>query len=486
MRVMARSYDRGVLDFVRILDVGAIFVAFYTAYYIRDATYFPVIMNYLLEDYLQIPMTTDYQVENLERILWLIIPLWLFLLSYLNTYDFGRTATFFNIVQDIFKVHVAGAFITGTFIFLTNAYEYKRSFFFLYFILSFMLMLAIRFGVHAVLRFLRTGDRFHNRAVIVGNDKKALKALTELKGHPYWGFNIVGIVSEGPFQEKNILGLPVLGSKEDIERILRKNPIDDVFVAMEEGKYFELKNILRICENIGVTVHLIPDKYDLEIASSTIGSLGHMDFVTFSTIPTNIAQRIAKRGMDIVISLLLLPILTVFYAVVGILIKLDSPGPVIYKSRRLTRNRRLFTFYKFRTMVAGAEEKFELVSKQNKMEGPISKIEDDPRVTKLGRYLRKYSIDELPQVINVLWGDMSLVGPRPPTREEVEHYSLAQLRKLSMQQGITGLWQVEGRDRIVKFEDRLKLDLKYIDNWSFWLDVRILFKTFFVVFKGAM
>jgi lipopolysaccharide/colanic/teichoic acid biosynthesis glycosyltransferase len=183
---------------------------------------------------------------------------------------------------------------------------------------------------------------------------------------------------------------------------------------------------------------------------------------------------------------MLLPVLMVTYAVVAIIIKLDSKGPVIYRSNRITRSRRPFVFYKFRTMEAGAEEVFEFHSHEDEMEGPISKIKDDPRVTKVGKFLRKYSIDELPQVISVLFGDMSLVGPRPPTAEEVKQYSFSQLRKLSMQQGITGLWQVNGRDKIVRFEDRLKLDLEYIDNWSIWLDMKILFKTPFVLIKGAM
>lgn len=483
---MTRDYERTRTELVRLIDVVVIFVAFYLAYYIRDATPFPAIMNRLLEGYIQIPMTATFEIENLENILWLIVPTWLFLLSYSHTYDFERTGTFFKIIQNIFKVHLAGAFVIATFIFFTNAFQYKRSFFFLFIILSFVLTLFVRYAVHVLLGLLRARGRNNHRAVIIGSGAKTLKVLSELKSHPFWGFYIKGIISERPLKEKSLLGLKVLGTKEELERILRENPIDDVFVAMEEGKHYELKKILQICENIGVAVHLIPDKYDLEIAKSSVATLGKLEFVTFFTVDNNLAQHIAKRVMDLTISVMLLPFLAVTTLIVGIFIKLNSPGPIIYKSLRLTRNRRPFIFFKFRTMVAGAEEKFELVSKHDKMEGPVSKIEDDPRVTRVGKFLRKYSIDELPQIVNVLFGDMSMVGPRPPTPVEVEHYTLSQLRKLSMQQGITGLWQVTGRDQVVRFEDRLKLDLEYIDHWSFWLDVRILFRTLFVVFKGAM
>ena len=486
MQPMTRRYEQAITEFVRLMDVVTIFVAFYAAYAVRNAPWFSTLINGWIGEYLPLPLQVDFRIEHPEQLLWVVVPLWLFLLSYSHSYELDRTSSFYSVIKNSFKVHIVGGLITGTFIFFTNWLHYRRTFFLLFIAFSFMLTILIRFIVHMAMRYARTKGRNRNRAIIIGNGDRAMKALIELNKHQYMGFNIAGIITEKPHKEDLLLGMKVLGSMEDVETILRKTPVDDVFVAVDEGKYFELKLVLKICENIGITVHLLPDKYDLEIAHSSVGSLGGLEFVTFFTVVDNPAQRAAKRAMDIAISLMLLPILCATYAVLGILIKLDSDGPIIYKSTRLTRNRRPFVFYKFRTMVKGAEEEFELVSQRNTMEGPIVKVKDDPRITGVGHYLRRYSIDELPQILNVLLGDMSLVGPRPPLPEEVDLYSLPQLRKLSMHQGVTGLWQVSGRDDIVRFEDRLRMDLEYIDNWSLWLDMKILFKTVFVVFKGAM
>lgn len=486
MQPMTKKYELAIREFVRLADVLIIFVAFYFAYFVRNHFWFTDSMNWLFADILPLPLRYDFHVENFEKLLWFIVPLWLFLLSYFKSYDFERTGTFYSTVKSLVKAHAVGGLAIATFIFYTSQLEFRRTFFLLFILFSGILMLLFRFMVQFGLRAMRIRGRNRYRAAIIGNGEKALCALAELTRHQYWGFVIDGIITENPVTEEKILGMKVLGSLADVEKILRKTPVDDVFVAMDEGKYIELKQILRVCENIGVTVHMVPDKYDLEIAKSSIGSMGDMEFVTFFTVEDNPAQRFAKRALDIAISLSLLPLVSVVYVVAGIAIKLDSPGPVIYQSMRLTRNRRPFVFYKLRSMEQGAEEKFEMVSQRNTMHGPIVKIKDDPRVTRVGAFLRKWSIDELPQIVNVLMGDMSLVGPRPPLPEEVDLYSLPQLRKLSMPQGITGLWQVSGRDDIVRFEDRLKMDLQYIDHWSLWLDLKILIKTFFILFRGAL
>jgi len=483
---MKKNYDFAISEFVRLSDIATIFLSFYIAYSIRAYEKFAPFVTKYFGAYLSSPISSNFGENEVEKILWLIVPLWLFLYSFFHTYSFERTDTFFKIFRNLSKVHIVGALVVATFIFSTNAWEYRRSFYVLFVLLSFGLSASIRFAILMGMRVFRAHGRNTNRAIIIGSGQKAFQILSELKNHSYWGFRLEGLVTEKRISEQTMLGQKVLGSMDDLEMILRKMPIDDVFLATEEGKFLELKGLLKICENIGVNVYLIPDKYDMEIAHSTVGNFGDLDYISFSTIQTNIAQKGAKRVIDLILSMMLMPLFAVAFVIVGFIIKLDSKGPVLYKSQRVTKSRRLFTFYKFRTMDAGAEEKFHLVSRENQMEGPISKIKDDPRVTKVGRFLRKYSIDELPQILNVIMGDMSLVGPRPPTAEEVAHYSVPQLRKLSMHQGMTGLWQVNGRDKIVRFEDRLKLDLEYIDNWSLWLDIKIIFKTPFIIVKGAM
>ena len=194
---------------------------------------------------------------------------------------------------------------------------------------------------------------------------------------------------------------------------------------------------------------------------------------------------VLKRLMDIVGALVGLAITLIVGIVLTPFLLLESPGPLIFKQKRVGVNGRIFDFYKFRSMYADAEERKKELMKQNEMHGLMFKMENDPRITKVGAFIRKTSIDELPQFWNVLKGDMSLVGTRPPTVDEYEQYNYSQKRRISFRPGITGLWQISGRSDITDFDDVVKLDLEYIDNWSLFLDVKIIFKTVGVVFRGS-
>ena len=211
--------------------------------------------------------------------------------------------------------------------------------------------------------------------------------------------------------------------------------------------------------------------------------MGKIPMLSLSTVPESTAQLAFKRLLDIVVSLSLLIGLSPFFLLVAILIKLESPGPVFFLQERVGMNQRRFKIYKFRSMVADAEEQRKNLETLNEADGPVFKIRNDPRITRVGRFIRKYSIDELPQLINVLRGEMSLVGPRPPIPAEVEQYTWDQRRRLSVKPGMTGLWQVSGRSDL-SFKEWVELDLRYIDSWSIWEDFAILLKTFRVVIEG--
>ena len=239
-----------------------------------------------------------------------------------------------------------------------------------------------------------------------------------------------------------------------------------------------------LCEQFGVEVIIPTDLFSHKLAKTTIYNYADVQVINFYTSPRMNCQLAAKRLIDAVVSTVLLALLSPLFAVLSILIKLTSKGPVIFRQRRVGYNGRPFTCLKFRTMVENAEEIKKDLWSLNQMDGPTFKIRHDPRVTKLGRFLRRTSIDELPQLVNVLRGDMSLVGPRPPVPGEVEQYKLQDRRRLSMKPGLTCLWQVSGRNAI-SFEKWMELDKDYIDRWSLWLDVQILAKTIPAVLKGS-
>ena len=228
-------------------------------------------------------------------------------------------------------------------------------------------------------------------------------------------------------------------------------------------------------------------RHEQKISSAKYSDFHGVPLLTFESAPTNEWQLAAKRLFDLFLSLMLLIMLSPIFLFVAVAIKFTSKGPVLFRQQRCGLNGRRFRFYKFRTMTEGAEEKLSELIAHNEMSGPVFKMENDPRVTPVGRFLRRFSLDELPQLWNVFLGQMSFVGPRPPLPKEVNRYDNWQRRRLSMKPGLTCLWQVRGRNRISDFNEWMKLDLEYIDNWSLWLDLELFFKTIPAVLlaKGA-
>lgn len=280
-----------------------------------------------------------------------------------------------------------------------------------------------------------------------------------------------------------------LGELNDLEWILQKNVVDEVIFALPRTYMGEVERYLQLCEQRGLTVKLVLDLFDLQLAKTCMVSVGKMPVLTYHTVSLNNAQLLIKRIMDIAGSLLGIIFLSISAIFIVPAIKLDSKGKALFKQKRVGQNGRTFELYKFRSMCCDAEAQKKLLMEQNKIkDGFMFKIDKDPRVTKVGAFLRKTSLDELPQFINVLKGEMSLVGTRPPTVDEVGKYHNFHYRRISIKPGITGLWQISGRSEITDFDEVVRLDTAYIDNWSIWKDVEILFKTVWMLFfknKGA-
>jgi exopolysaccharide biosynthesis polyprenyl glycosylphosphotransferase len=261
--------------------------------------------------------------------------------------------------------------------------------------------------------------------------------------------------------------------------------VDEVFVFLPIKSFYQvIEDIISICEIVGVEVKIPTDIFSMQLSKSTISFYGNVSVIDLFTSPKMNWHLFIKRMIDVAVSLTGLIILLPFFIIIMFLIKAASRGPAFFKQQRVGYNGRLFNCFKFRTMVADAELLKDDLMKYNEMDWPVFKIKADPRITKIGQFLRKTSIDELPQLLNVLLGDMSLVGPRPPIPEEVQHYDLPSLRRLRMKPGITGIWQVSGRNS-VSFEKWMELDREYIDNWSLALDFKILLKTIPAVLKGS-
>jgi exopolysaccharide biosynthesis polyprenyl glycosylphosphotransferase len=345
--------------------------------------------------------------------------------------------------------------------------------------------------LHGFLMVVRSSSYNYRHLMILGYNGLALRVAQKIEATPVLGYKIGGFISEqraapgaGPNQEAN---LRIIGQIKDLKGILEKGPVDEIMICLPIMEHFSVvSDAVRLAQELGIVVRLVPDQ-----ATENILSRCHIEQFEGASVVTMfreqlLMQLLAKRLMDIVVSLLLLVLLSPLLAVVAVAIKLTSPGPVLFVQERVGMNKRLFKLYKFRSMFMDAEKRQSELSHLNEMDGPVFKIKKDPRVTPVGRFIRATSIDELPQLVNVLRGQMSLVGPRPPLLEEVDRYEWLYRRRLSIKPGITCLWQISGRNEI-SFKQWMELDQQYIDNWSLWLDIKILAQTVPAVLfrKGA-
>ena len=260
--------------------------------------------------------------------------------------------------------------------------------------------------------------------------------------------------------------------------------LDEVFIYAPELPQKKVQEIINSFDEMGVNCHYCVELPGTHAERSKIDDFGSYSVITYTRFQSSYKRLLIKRVMDIAGGLVGMLITLIFFPFVAIAIKADSPGPVLFSQVRIGRNGRRFKIYKFRSMYMDAEERKKELEKQNEMQGLMFKMENDPRITRVGKFIRKTSIDELPQFYNVLKGDMSLVGTRPPTEDEFEKYNQYYRRRISMTPGLTGLWQVSGRSEIENFDDVVKYDLQYIDNWSLTLDIRILLRTVYVVVAG--
>ena len=416
-----------------------------------------------------------------------IIVVWGVLLSAnRNSYKF-RMQDYWNVLKNSSLVVIQGMLVLLAFAYFSGWGHQSRGVMAAFAVIDFLLLFGFRSSVAALLVFCRRKGYNFKTVLLVGTGRKAREFIQYAQEKRGWGLKIIGIIEpEKQRGLKRFYDTPVVGDLERLPEIIQRGHIDYVVFALPRRFLDFIDPTIRICEEMGACVHVLADFFSPRVGRWKVESLFGKPVLSLTTTSTRHWGLWAKDLLDRTMALLGFMLVSPLVLIISALIKLTSKGPVFFKQRRCGLNGREFTLLKFRTMVDNAESLKESLLDKNEMDGPVFKIKDDPRVTPLGRFLRKTSFDELPQLMNIIAGQMSLVGPRPPLRSEVVQYDRWQRRKLSMKPGITCLWQISGRNNI-GFEDWMRLDLEYIDNWSLWQDTKILLKTFPVVLsrKGA-
>jgi exopolysaccharide biosynthesis polyprenyl glycosylphosphotransferase len=450
------------------LDAAAIYGSFMLSYYVRvESGALPVKYVLPIGDYALFAAGATF--------------LWLVVFALLGLYQLRSTR---RGLTELAKI-VAGSFI-GTLSIVALIFFLRVDFFSRFVILFGFLAAIVLLGLTRGIIRLAQQALFRygvgvRRAIIVGTGSSA-KTLARELARNHRGYQIIGFVATKPGAK----GRNLIGRLKDIPSLLERYLPDELIDAEPNLSGSQKLTILRATEDTHTDFRFVPSTPELATARVGVAAVGGIPLMTILRTPLEGWGRIGKRSFDLVGSVLALPFFLLLYPFIALAIKLDSRGPVIFKQTRVGRAGKSFTYYKFRGMVDDAEQRLGKLRKYNEVSGPVFKMKDDPRVTRVGRFIRKTSLDELPQILNVLKGDMSLVGPRPPIPSEVAKYNRQQRRRLTIKPGITGPWQVSGRSDI-GFDEWVRLDLYYIQNWSLLLDLTILLKTVRVVFsrKGA-
>lgn len=414
----------------------------------------------------------------------LISLIWFLLLEKTGKGNLDRITSVWDVFVGYFKVISIGL---GLLVSINFWFHYSVFSFFNLFIFSLLNLLFLNLYkhlLHAFIRFFRKRG-FNRRQILVIADEKSENYIDLIISNKDWGYRIWGIMTDSFYiQEKYEDQHRVIRPSKDLTDFLDQETIDEVIYCKSVVNQEEISKLIADCSEIGIGFH---HKTKLSDKSSKIkprvALFSQLPFISYRSTPDNYIALKAKAAFDFFFSLFVIILTLPIYAIVAIVIKLDDGGAIFFKQERVGLNGRRFYCYKFRTMVTNAEALKAQLMGQNEQEGPVFKIAMDPRVTRIGRFLRKTSLDELPQFLNVIKGEMSVVGPRPPIPSEVKQYERWQIRRLSMKPGITCIWQVSGRNSI-QFDEWMRLDMKYIDNWSVKLDLILVLKTMKVMLVG--
>lgn len=452
------------------IDAAMVFAAFVFAYYTRVESG-------------ALPVSYVFPLSRYVMVAGAITAVWVVIFALTGLYTLRSTRRGLSEFSRIVAACGIGTLTVVAVIFFLRINFFSRLVVVFAFIAALVFVSLARLLVRLLQRFCFRYGIGIRRTVIIGTGHLATTLGAELQ-RPSRGYRILGYVAtakRAPGGPK-----PVIGHLADISKLLADYGPDELIDAEPELTTMQKLKLVTAAEDAHVDFRFTSTMTELITSRVEAAAIAGIPLLTVRPTPLDGWGRVLKRLLDLTVSLLVLPIVILMYLVVALMIKLDSRGPVVFTQTRVGKNGRLFTSYKFRSMVLDAEERLAELQAKNEASGPVFKMKNDPRVTKLGRFLRHTSLDELPQIINVLKGEMSLVGPRPPLPAEVAKYTREQRKRLTIKPGITGPWQVSGRSDI-SFDEWVRLDVYYIQNWSLLLDITILLKTIVVVLsrKGA-
>ena len=476
MKLFVQTLKRTLfIIFLLILDLSLLSGAFFLAFWLR----FEVHWTWL-------KTLTEIHTPSY----WLAFGLALYLiitqLAAMNLYLWNRLRTWHEEIYTIFKAVSLTMVVLLSVSFFYRQIEFSRTMVILAWPLAVIILSMGRLSLRSFISFLKSKGFLSRTVLIYGSGGMFLVLIEKIKEHKELGLNIAGILCEEKPTGQILEGVKYLGSLEQLEDIVKKLPVDVIFITKENLDHQKTLEIIEICEKNHIELLLIPQVFDLLIGFSSLHDLHGLPMVELREEQIHWPVILVKRIFDFFASLLLFLITLPLQIVIGVLIRIDSKGPVLFSQERVGYRGKLFRMLKFRTMIPNAEERLPDLVNMERMQEPVFKLDKDPRITRLGRWLRKTSLDELPQLLNVLRGQMSLVGPRPEEVSLVKRYNVWQRRRLKIKPGITGLQQIKCRGS-TSLTERVKYDIYYIRRINFLMDLEILFKTIWVVLsqKGA-
>ncbi len=440
--------------------------------------------NYLWHKYPSITPLYTVTKEHYSVILVLSL-LNVFLFKNYKAYNYQRFTSLFTEYKIIFKVTLTTFLFSVVLAYMFRLTEIPRSILGIAFLLNFLFFVIQKTILFNSASYLRRHGRNRKKIIVAGSGSKAMQFIKTVNENFDWGLDISGVITDKIEKVGNLIeGIKILDTVDNIETVLKRYNPEEVIITLSSREFDQIRNIIEICQKEGTQVRMNSDFFGQLTKNLSVDNVFGLNIVSFHSVRHSDGELIIKRLLDIIISLIALIIFSPLMLIAAIGIFISDGKPIFYNWNVIGYNKKPFKSWKFRTMVNNADELKKDLLKLNEMDGPVFKIDNDPRIIPIGRILRKFSIDETPQLFSVLKGDMSIVGPRPPLQYEFKVFDIWHRRKLSVKPGLTCLWQISGRNNINNFDDWAKLDLEYIDNWSIWLDLKILIKTIPAVISG--